>query len=604
MRRSFRILAGLLVSVCSLQAQFVAFNDIGPGPGTSSNATLYSLSAPVSGALRNATNGSSLPVSVAVTGSGTVASITGDNPDPGTPAYTVFSSYVDFAGSGTVAYEVAGASAVLTYSFSGLNPAAEYNFQGTAVRGDSSYVNRWTLFEISGAVGFTSRHTSGTLTNGASTPGIAANQVAVNTGWNNNGDLAWWEHIKPSPAGTFTVSSKQYLGTVPGGSSAGTKGYAMSGFRLEEGGVYSGPTNVPVPVQLTNTVPNSINGIKTVFIIMMENHDWSTILGSSFCPYINNTLLPKASYCSQYKNPPGNHPSEPNYLWLVAGTAFGIQNDNPPSVNHLSSTNNLFTQLDRAGISWKTYQEDISGTNIPNVNNGEYAVRHNPFVFFDSVRTNLSYCTAHVRPYTELAADLANNTVPRFNFITPNVTNDMHDLTPGSPSTRLQGDNWLAREVPKILASQAYLNGGALFITWDEGTGSSDGPIGMIALSSRAKGGGYVSSASLDHSSTLRTIQNIFGLRPYLGAAAYAQDLGDLFKTVQISSVKWLTNSLRLTATNLIAGKTNLFQATTSLSPASWVNIQTNVAASTSLTITNSGLGVFPNRFYRAVELP
>src|SRR4051812_880364 len=514
MRRPLLFLICLLASTWVLNAQFVAFNDIGVGPGTSSNATVYSLSAPISGALKNVTNGANLSVRVAVTGSGTVASTTQDNPDPGTPAYTVFSSSVDFAGSGTSGYEVAGTTAVLNYNFSGLDPAKEYNFQGTAVRGDSSYTNRWALFEINGALSFTSKHTSGTLTNGPLTPGIAASQVAVNTGWNNSGDLAWWEHIKPSADGAFTVSSKQYLGTVPGGSSAGSKAYAMSGFRFEEGGVYSGPTNVAVPIQLTNNAPNSINGIKTVFIIMMENHDWSTILGSPNCPYINNTLLPQASYCSQYTTPPGNHPSEPNYLWLVAGTSFGIQNDNPPSVNHLSSTNNLFTQLDRAGITWKTYQEDISGTNIPEVNNGEYAVRHNPFVFFDSVRTNLSYCTSHVRPYTELGPDLSNNAVSRFNFITPNVTNDMHDLAPGGVSTRIQGDNWLAREVPKILGSQAYSNGGALFITWDEGAGTSDGPIGMIVLSGRAKGGGFISAAPRDHSSTLRTFQNIFGLRP------------------------------------------------------------------------------------------
>ncbi len=193
-----------------------------------------------------------------------------------------------------------------------------------------------------------------------------------------------------------------------------------------------------------NPTRNAINGIKTVFLIMMENHDWSTILGSSYCPYINNTLLPMASSSSQYFTPRSNHPSEPNYLWLVSGTNFGIQNDNPPSINHQSSTNTLFHQLDAAGISWKTYQENITGATVPDTDNGEYAVRHNPAVFFDTIRTNLQYCTNHVRPYPELARDLTNNTVPRFSFIVPNLTNIMHNTTPGSASSRLQGDNWLA----------------------------------------------------------------------------------------------------------------------------------------------------------------
>jgi len=91
------------------------------------------------------------------------------------------------------------------------------------------------------------------------------------------------------------------------------------------------------------------------------------------------------------------------------------------------------------------------------------------------------------------------------------------------------GDTWLAQAVPPILQSAAYRNGGALFITWDEAEGGGDGPIGLIALSPFAKGGGYVSTAHYTHSSLLRTVQEIFGLTPLLGAAAQAPDLSDLF---------------------------------------------------------------------------
>src|SRR6185369_14792688 len=64
--------------------------------------------------------------------------------------------------------------------------------------------------------------------------------------------------------------------------------------------------------------------VQTVFVIMMENHAWGEIRGNPAAPYINNTLLPMASYCGQYCNLPGIHPSLPNYLWLEAGTNFGI----------------------------------------------------------------------------------------------------------------------------------------------------------------------------------------------------------------------------------------------------------------------------------------
>src|SRR5215831_13625208 len=85
--------------------------------------------------------------------------------------------------------------------------------------------------------------------------------------------------------------------------------------------------------------------IKTVWIILMGNHNWSQIKGSSSAPYINNTLLPMASHAEQYFNPPNIHPSLPNYLWLEAGTNFGITNDSNPSVNHQSTTNHLVTLL-------------------------------------------------------------------------------------------------------------------------------------------------------------------------------------------------------------------------------------------------------------------
>ena len=276
--------------------------------------------------------------------------------------------------------------------------------------------------------------------------------------------------------------------------------------------------------------------IKTVFLIIFENHDWIDIRDTNHCPYINQEVLPRAAFAENYSTPPGLHPSEPNYIWLVAGTNFGIVDDKAPSVNQVATTNHLAFQLDRAGIPWRAYQEDISGKDIPKVDKGTYAVRHNPFMFIKGINTNLPYCTNHIRPFTELAGDLAAGRVGRFNFITPNLTNDMHNLSPGSPSTRTQGDRWLRAQLPVILGSAAYQDRGAVFITWDEGAEDAapgiarDGPIGMIVVSPLGKSGGYHNSIYYTHSSTLRTFQEIFGVRPFLGDAANAEDLADLFQ--------------------------------------------------------------------------
>ncbi len=295
-------------------------------------------------------------------------------------------------------------------------------------------------------------------------------------------------------------------------------------------------TNVRLDSTTTSSHSYSVKAKsnKHVFLIVMENHNWSDIKNNPSAPYINNTLLPTASYAEQYYNPSGNHPSEPNYLWLEAGTNFGISDDSDPAFNHQSTTQHFVTLLSNARLSWKSYQEDISGTNCPLTGTGSYAPKHNPMVFFDDVTNsndpNSSNCISHIRPYTELATDLQYNTEPNYSFITPNLCNDMHDsCTPLNDPVK-QGDTWLAQNLPTILNSQAYKNGGIVFITWDEGVGG-DGPVGMIMLSNNAKGGGYSNTIHYTHSSTLRTLEEIFGVTPLLGDAANATDLSDLFKT-------------------------------------------------------------------------
>jgi hypothetical protein len=277
------------------------------------------------------------------------------------------------------------------------------------------------------------------------------------------------------------------------------------------------------------------HAIKTVFLIMMENQNWSAIKGSSSAPYLNKTLLPMASHAEAYSTPPGNHPSEPNYLWLEGGTNFGVTDDNDPSSNHQASHAHLAYLLDHAGVSWRSYQEDIDGTSCPLTSAGHYAAKHNPFVFFDdetgAMNAKDASCIAHNRPFSELARDLSAGTVARYNFITPNMCDDMHDVCSPTLNQIKQGDSWLATAVPPILASAAYKDGGLLLIVWDEGTFDSDGPVGLLALSPAAKGGGYASSVTYTHSSTLRTLEQIFDVGPYLGDAANATELADLFHT-------------------------------------------------------------------------
>src|SRR4030095_3762576 len=138
-------------------------------------------------------------------------------------------------------------------------------------------------------------------------------------------------------------------------------------------------------VGLANLNAGTLPPIQTVFIILLENESWAEVEGNTNAPYLNTTLLPMASRCKGYYNVPNLHPSIPNYLWLEAGTNFGILDNDDPAYNHQNTTNHFVTLLKNAGITWKTYHEDIDGTFIPLTNRNGYAVRHNPFVYFDDV---------------------------------------------------------------------------------------------------------------------------------------------------------------------------------------------------------------------------
>ena len=274
------------------------------------------------------------------------------------------------------------------------------------------------------------------------------------------------------------------------------------------------------------------HSIKTVWVIVMENHDWDSIYGSPSAPYINGTLLPLGAHAERYASPYGTHPSEPNYIWMEAGDDLDIGDDDDPEGNYRTTKRHLTRQMIDANVSWKSYQEAIPRDLCPVASSGRYGAKHNPMVYFEDITDgrdpHSARCIAHVRPYEELAGDLARNEVARYNFITPDLCNDMHD-TQGCASTDsvANGDAWLAREVPKILASKAYQDGGALFITWDESEGADNAPIGLIALSPLAKAG-YAGFVKYTHSSLLRTVQDVFEL-PHLRDAVIAAPLSDLF---------------------------------------------------------------------------
>jgi phospholipase C len=271
----------------------------------------------------------------------------------------------------------------------------------------------------------------------------------------------------------------------------------------------------------------------TVFTIVMENHSRDEILGNSQAPFINQIANQHA--VAEGYHDPFVHPSEPNYFWMVAGQNFGVLDDADPGSHHLGATSHLADQIELAGLTWKAYQESM-GAPCGLSSHGRYAAKHNPFAYFNDINgwDGTAFhpeqrCNSHVVDYAQLDADIAGRALPSYVFITPNLDNDMHD---GSIS---RGDRWLANELPRLMATDNYKNGGVIFLMWDEGGGSpaSDDPP-FIAISPMAAPG-MRSQVDYDTSSYLKTVQNILGITALpcaeAGDRSAAQAMTDLFTT-------------------------------------------------------------------------
>jgi phosphatidylinositol-3-phosphatase len=250
-----------------------------------------------------------------------------------------------------------------------------------------------------------------------------------------------------------------------------------------------------------------------VALIVMENHEYRDIIGSSSAPYINSLAHRFGLATRMYAI---THPSLPNYLALTGGSTFGIDSDCTDCSLRVTS---LVDQLDRAHLSWRAYMEDLPGTGRPCFtasSAGDYAKKHDPFAYYTRVTRNPTHC-ANIVPLGRLTADERSARLPTFVWISPNLCHDMHDC---SVST---GDRFLSGVLPPLL--RALGPHGLLFLTWDEGS-SDDGCCQLASgghIVTIVAGGGARPRARLatptDHYSVLQTIEDVLALKRLRGAA-------------------------------------------------------------------------------------
>jgi len=299
--------SALPLSGAQIVTNWIAYNDHRPGPlippfkpvatnwGTALNVTTYDMRVGPAGNLTNILNGQQLPVTLTVTAGGAPDDF-GEcsEPNTNTPASDIFFGDVDVGNLNSVIGVRFSAQTTTTLTFNNLNPAKHYVFRGTSIR-RGGYALRWTVATLIGANGWVDAHMNGTgpgvITSNNFPADLGPGQAAYDSGDNSQGAVVGWDFITPSPDGSFSVESSNYVGHVPGGQLADNTryGYAISALLLAE--VETAPplvvTNPPAQttVEQNRTLALNVDATGTPLFYQWYKQGVGQIAGATLSTY-------------------------------------------------------------------------------------------------------------------------------------------------------------------------------------------------------------------------------------------------------------------------------------------------------------------------------
>lgn len=271
-----------------------------------------------------------------------------------------------------------------------------------------------------------------------------------------------------------------------------------------------------------------------VFLVVLENHSFSQVIGSASMPYLNSLASQNSLATNYFANV---HPSIGNYFMLTTGQIITIDD----AFNGVVADDNLARALSGAGKTWKAYMESIPSPGYIGSDVLPYVKHHNPFAFFTDVAgldgQHPTAAAQNIVPFTQLPADMAANALPNFGFIAPDFNHDAHQCHDGSDncpdSDRLvAADMWLQTNIDPLIKSPAFANG-VLIILFDEGDLSDlanvGGQVPVVLVGSHVKMG-FRSTTFYQHQSVLRLVLDLLDVSDRPGAAAAAASMSEFFQ--------------------------------------------------------------------------
>ncbi|MFE6055335.1 alkaline phosphatase family protein [Kitasatospora sp. NPDC056446] len=243
-----------------------------------------------------------------------------------------------------------------------------------------------------------------------------------------------------------------------------------------------------------------------VVVVVLENHAYSQVIGSSGAPYINGTLVAGGAKLAQ--SYALTHPSQPNYYMLFSGSAQGIVDDSCVDVGALQQPN-LASELLGAGQTWASYNEGLPAPGATDCRVDNYAQKHNPWFGFGNVPTGSAYgMDAFPTDFT---------TLPKVSFVVPDLCDDMHDCSVGT------GDSWLQANLDGY-AQWAQSHNSLLVVTFDEDNKLSGNRIPTLVYGAHVAPGSSTAT-TYNHYDVLHTLEDLAGLGTHAGNSAGAADI-------------------------------------------------------------------------------
>ena len=251
-------------------------------------------------------------------------------------------------------------------------------------------------------------------------------------------------------------------------------------------------------------------------LVVEENHSYNEVIGTPAMPYLSG-LASQYGLATQYYA--STHPSIGNYFELTAGQT--ITGDD--SVAGPFNVDNIVRQLIAAGKTWKGYAESLPAVGYIGPDVYPYKHSHFPLSYFTDV-VNSSTEASNLVPFTQFAIDLANNQLPQYSLVVPNLLNDAHD------GTLTQADTWLQANIAPLLSNTEFQQSGLLIITFDEGDMSDlangGGHVVTVVIGPKAKTG-FQSTTFYQHQNTLSLVCATLGITTCPGQAASASNMSE-----------------------------------------------------------------------------